>query len=83
MGDEDLLARMLRSRHGWRAADLDRLYLSFGFQKREGAKHTIYSHAADPYVLRATVARHTSLATGYIQTAIRLIRHLKSLEEGE
>lgn len=83
MGDEDLLAQMVRSKYGWGAADLDRLYLSFGFRKREGAKHTVYDHPADPLVLRATVARHSSLAVGYVQTAIRLIRHLKRIQEAE
>lgn len=81
MGDEDLFARMLRTKNGWGQRDLEQLYLSFGFDRREGANHTVYSHSADPRVLRATVARHGSLATGYIQTAIKLIRHLKSLQD--
>lgn len=83
MGDEDLLARMTRTRAGWGQADLERLYLSFGFDKREGGKHTVYTHRADPRTLRATVGRHGSLAPGYVQTAIRLIRHLEALEEPE
>ncbi|MGQ0814062.1 MAG: hypothetical protein ACT4O1_06305 [Gemmatimonadota bacterium] len=82
MGDEELLARLVRSKTdcGWE--DLDRLYTSFGFDKREGGKHTLYVHSRDPRNLRATVARHRSLAIGYITTAIRLIRQLKTLEEG-
>lgn len=80
MGDEDLFARMQRTKSGWGQKDLEQLYLSFGFDKREGGNHTIYTHPAAPAVLRATVARHNSLATGYIQTAIKLIRHLKSIE---
>lgn len=81
MGDEELLAQMMRSKWGWKAADLERLYLSFGFDKREGGKHTVYTHSADPWTLRATVARHKSLPDGYVRTAIRLIRHLKQIEE--
>lgn len=50
---------------------------------REGSNHTVYTHPADPWVLRATVARHGSLAVGYIQTAVKLIRHLKAVEEKE
>ncbi|CAN5812510.1 hypothetical protein BH23GEM7_BH23GEM7_14200 [soil metagenome] len=80
MGDEYLLARMMRSKAGWGQADLERLYLSFGFDKREGGKHSVYVHPADPRQLRATVARHTSLPTGYVQTAIRLIRLLKEIQ---
>lgn len=82
MGDEDLLARMVRTKAGWGPADLERLYTSFGFDMREGAKHTVYSHAADPFNLRATVARHRELPTGYAQTAVSLIRQLKQLEAG-
>lgn len=83
MGDEDLFARMLRTKTGWGQKDLEQLYLSYGFDKREGGNHSVCSHAADPRVLRATVARHGSLAIGYIQTAIKLIRHLKALQEKE
>lgn len=79
MGDEDLYARMQRSKSGWGHKDLERLYLSFGFDRREGGNHTVYSHKADLRVLRATVARHNSLPTGYVQTAVKLIAHLKSL----
>lgn len=80
MGDVDLLERMVRSKAGWGWADLDRLYTSFGFDKREGGKHTVYSHPSDRRTLRATVARHGSIPTGYVQTAIKLIRHLQALQ---
>ena len=84
MGDRELLAQMMRSKYGWGAADLDRLYTSFGFDKREGRNHTIYTHSADLATLRATVARHRSLPVGYVQTALKLIRHLQSITgEGE
>jgi hypothetical protein len=83
MGDDSLLARMMRSKSGWGPKDLERLYLSFGFDKREGAKHTVYSHEADPLHLRATVARHSTLPIGYIQTAIRLIRLLAEIQGGK
>lgn len=79
MGNEDLLVRMVRSKTGWGQRDLERLYLSFGFDMREGGNHTLYSHPADRRVLRATVARHSPLPIGYIQTAIKLIRHLKEI----
>lgn len=80
MGDDSLLARMMRSKSGWGPNDLERLYLSYGFEKREGAKHTVYTHKADPLNLRATVARHSNLPKGYTQTAIRLIRRLAEIE---
>jgi hypothetical protein len=80
MGDDDLYARMQRTKSGWGQKDLEQLYLSFGFDKREGGNHTVYSHKADLSVLRATVARHNSLPTGYVRTAIKLITYLKTLE---
>jgi hypothetical protein len=79
MGDDSLLARMMRST-GWGPEDLERLYLSYGFDKQEGAKHTVYTHQADLVNLRATVARHSNLPKGYTQTAIRLIRLLAEIE---
>lgn len=78
MGDEDLLERMRASKAGWGSRDLDRLYTTFGFDTREGGKHTVYWHPDHP-TLRATVGRHRSLAKGYITTAIRLIDRLKAI----
>lgn len=83
MGNEDLLARMVRTKAGWGWDDLDQLYTSFGFDKREGGKHTVYTHRASPFELRATVTRQRSVAVGYIQTAIKLVRRLKELQQGD
>ena len=79
MGDEKLRRRMSASKRGWGWLDLNRLYSSYGFTKREGGKHTVYSHPVHPQ-LRATVARHRSLPVGYIQTALRLVNELEYLE---
>jgi hypothetical protein len=72
---------MKRSPRGWRFDDLDRLYRGFGFDVEEGGKHRLYIHPAHPQ-LRATVARHRSLAIGYIAHAIEIIDRLIALEEG-
>jgi hypothetical protein len=76
---DDLFERMSRSKSGWGQRDLETLYLGFGFRKREGRKHCVYSHPRHP-ALRATVARSKELPVGYIQTALSLIRQLRSLE---
>ena len=76
---EKLLARMRQSKSGWGFHDLDTLYRGFGFEVREGGKHTMYIHPHFPQ-LRATVARHRSLPIGYIQHAIQLIDQLKKIE---
>lgn len=77
-GDEKLLASMRRSKAGWGWNDVDRLYTSFGFTKREGGKHTIYVFPRSP-TLRAVVARHRSLPVGYVATALRLIDKARAL----
>ena len=77
MGDEKLLAKMRASKAGWGWSDLEKLYVSFGFDMREGGKHTVFKHP-EFASLRATVARHKSLPVGYIQTALRLIEELKA-----
>lgn len=70
---------MRRSKSGWTARDLDQLYAAFGFEKREGGKHVIYSHP-DHADLYATVTRHRSLPKGYVQFAVKLIDSLKARE---
>ncbi len=74
-----LLDQMRVSKSGWGASDLRRLYEGFGFVGKEGSKHTIYKHPLHPF-LRATVARHSKLAVGYIQKAVSLIDKLRELE---
>ncbi len=75
---EKLLARMRNSKGGWKPRDFKCLYEGFGFELEEGSSHTIYVHPE--YGLRATVARHKSLATGYAATAVKLIDALKAKE---
>lgn len=76
---DDLLERMRRSKGGWSADDLERLYVGLGFEFREGAKHRIYIHPRFPE-LRATVTRSRSLAKGYIDHALRMAKALEELE---
>jgi hypothetical protein len=78
---EKLYQRMRRTKAGWKPSDLDRLYRGFGFEVREGAKHTLYIHPEFPN-LRATVTRSRSLAVGYIEHALELIEALKQERGG-
>jgi hypothetical protein len=73
---------MRRSLSGWGSDDLATLYEGFGFTRREGANHTIYSHPKYPD-LYATVGRHTELAKGYVETAIKRIDTLREREAAE
>lgn len=66
-----MLEKMRVSKAGWRWRDLERLYLGFGFRVKEGAKHRIVMHE-DHKDLVTTITRATGLATGYIQTAVKL-----------
>lgn len=76
---EKLLERMRASKAGWGEKDLETLYLGFGFQVREGSRHRFFYHPKYPQ-LYATVARHNSLAKGYIATAVKLVDQFKQLE---
>lgn len=81
MGKGKLRVRMSASKSGWGWKDLDRLYTSYGFVKREGGKHTVYWHPDRPGLL-ATVARHGSLPAGYVRTALRLINDFEQAGGG-
>jgi predicted RNA binding protein YcfA (HicA-like mRNA interferase family) len=76
---ESLLQRMKQSKYGWKYSDILRVYEGFGFESRQGGSHLIFFHPVHRH-LRATIARHRSLAVGYVQTAISLIEALKALE---
>ena len=75
---DDLLAGMMRSKHGWGEKDFDKLYRGFGFTARMGEKHNVYLHPRFRE-LRATVSRQRALPAGYAQHAIKCILRLKEL----
>jgi hypothetical protein len=76
---EHLLESMRRSKGGWSADDLEKLYVGLGFEFREGGKHRVYIHPKFPE-LRATVTRSRSLAKGYIEHALHLAKRLEEME---
>lgn len=59
--------------------DLIKLYIEFGFEIRHGAKHDIAVHGVFKN-LRTTIARHKSIGSGYLRTALKLIEDLERLE---
>lgn len=73
---------MRRSKAGWKQSDLDRLYIGFGFDRVQGAKHTLYAHP-EYGDLRTTVTRSRELPIGYIVEAIRLIDQARRREEAD
>lgn len=77
---EKLLERMRQSKAGWKRRDLDDLYEGFGFVITPGGSHDIVKHPDFPQ-LRTTLPRHSDLAKGYVQFAIKLIDELKTLEQ--
>lgn len=78
-----LLQRMRATSSGWRASDLESVYVAHGFEKEEGERHTLYIHPTYPD-LRATVTRASGeIATLYARVAVRLIGELKRLEEAD
>ena len=79
-GDWKLLAAMRQSPQGRRRRDLDRLYTSYGFTKKEGAKHTVYSHPRFPSLFATVTRTRKDLPLGYVKTAVRLIDELEAKE---
>jgi predicted RNA binding protein YcfA (HicA-like mRNA interferase family) len=81
-----LLERARNSRAGWRAHDLEALYLAFGFEVVAGAgkgSHRILRHPKYKQ-LRATISDHASeLSPAYVTTALQLIDQLLELEKGD
>ena len=71
-GNDKLLSAMRRSKYGWKWRDLERLYKSFGFLKREGGQHTIYWSPRFP-MLRA-LSYQAQIAS------CRLYRHCSSTD---
>ena len=76
---DSLFQKMKQSKYGWRYNDIVTLYRGYGFEQREGGNHTVFFHPIHRHLI-ATVARHRSLAVGYVQKAISLIETLKALE---
>ena len=79
---DSLLQKMKQSKYGWRYNDIVTLYRGFGFEQREGGNHTVFFHPVHRHLI-ATVARHRSLAVGYVQKAISLIETLAALESAQ
>lgn len=78
---EQLLQRARHSKSGWRFVEVERLYLGFGFAKKESSKHTLFRHPKHPD-LWATVRRSSGeLPTGYVAKAVHLIDTLKLREK--
>lgn len=72
---EEILAKMAHNPDGdYTQKDYEKLYLGFGFTKRNGTNHVLYSYAK--YQLRATVARH-NLHDRYAEDAVKNIGKLK------
>ena len=79
---DKLYERAKRTKAGWRFEEVRRLYLGFGFEEKQGGKHTLFIHPRYPQLV-ATVTRKRTLAMGYVDKAVRLIEELRRLSERE
>lgn len=61
---------------------MDNLYSGFGFKIRHGSDHDVVSHPdfTDHLELRATLPRHSELATAYVRQAVVRIEILQELQ---
>ena len=72
---EKLLERMRRSKANWKRRDLENLLFGYGFQRRHGSNHDVFTH---PNLTGAqfVLPRHGAVKKAYISKAIRLIDKL-------
>jgi len=77
---QKLLERMRQSKSDWKRKDLDQLYKGFGFVIIHGGSHDIVKHPDFPN-LRAILPRHSYLAKGYVEYAIKIIDKLSELRK--
>lgn len=79
---EKLLQKMRVSKANCTLGDLYAVYNAFGFTIRNGKKHDRVKHPQYTW-LKATLPRkHTSIALGYFDHAVKTIDELKRLESG-
>ena len=79
---EGLLQQMRDSPANCTLGDLFNIYDWFGFDIRRGKKHDIAKHPKYKS-LRGTLPRkHTRIALGYFDHAVKMIDELKRLEKG-
>ena len=78
---QKLLERMRNTKSGWKRSDLATLYRGFGFVITHGKSHDIVRHPEFPQ-LRASLPRHTALAKGYVEYAVKLVDRLQQLRKG-
>ena len=77
---ERLLQSLKDSKADVGSRTLDRLYTSFGFDKREGGKHIIYFHPRYPWLQASVSRKKKGMAIGHVTTAIKLVEKTKALD---
>lgn len=77
---EKLLRRMRQSANGFSRADLEAVYLEFGFEIRKGSKHDIAVHTRYRD-LRSTLPNHRAFAQAYVRCCVELVTQALAREE--
>lgn len=73
---------MRSSKAGWKRKDLDKLYKGFGFIIKHRKRHDKVYHPDYPQIF-TFLPRHTKLARGYVEEAIKKIDAFLELEESK
>jgi len=79
---ENLLQKMRVSKGNCTLADLYAIYKDFGFTIRNGKKHDKIKHPRYTWLKASLPRKHTSIALGYFDHAVKTIDELKRLESG-
>ncbi len=72
---EKLLERMRRTKANWQRRDLENLLFGYGFQRRHGGNHDVFTHP-DLTGAQFVLPRHGTVKKAYISKAVRLIDKL-------
>jgi hypothetical protein len=72
---EKILDRMRVTSAGWGQKDFEHLFDGYGFEKRQGNRHTIYFHPKYPE-LWISIPRHNNMKNCYPRDAVKLIDEL-------
>lgn len=73
---EKWLARARNSKAGWRASDMEHLYLAWGFQMVQRGRDTKYVHSQHKDLVAFVTRSSGEISKAYIDDALELIDEL-------
>lgn len=79
MSAAKLRERMRQTKYGWHVDQLDRMVRGYGFERRAGGSHWVYTHPVHRR-LRLVVRHSDPLPVGYITAALHAVDEAERLD---